>query len=197
MKKSISLSDCSEAILTGATNKVLSSSKTEEFTRPIHLVRGQDLSPQGEVLASNLATGYVKSETSVQRYLLQVGDVVLLARGSDMRAALVTEELANLNVLPSANFIIIRPSSLLKGEVIVAYLNSAKGISLLQQNSKVVSLPTVSRSDVSNLQISVPTMEEQSQIAELFHARNRAHRATLALAKQQFTVSTLQIEKFF
>ncbi|MGJ8681191.1 restriction endonuclease subunit S [Paraglaciecola sp.] len=180
---------------TGATNALFEKS-AQDTENALHLLTGSSLNLNGEIIDHQLGSVTIKEGKDVQRFLLQEGDVVLLAKGNSVRAGYVTASIAKLNVIASANFILLRPrTSELLGEVLVAYFNSPVGQSLLDATSTGAAIKNISLSNIKKLEIAVPELNKQQEIAELFHASNLAYHSTLNLAEQQKKVATACISQ--
>lgn len=175
---------CNE-LTTGATNALFEKTNQKD-EKSLYLLTGNSLSSNGEIIEEQLGSVTLKEGKEIQRFLLQQGDVVLLAKGNSIRAGYVTERIAKLNVIASANFILIRPNNNeLLGEVLVAYFNSPSGQSLLDATSTGATIKNISLSNIKKLGVEFPALGKQHEIAELFHASNQAYRATIDLAEQQ------------
>jgi restriction endonuclease S subunit len=184
-----------EQLVTGATNSLFEKAERKAKS-PLQILMGSSLNLNGEIIESQLGSVTLKEGKEVQRYLLQEGDVVLLAKGNSIRAGYVTASIAKLNVIASANFILLRPNnSELLGEVMVAYFNSPAGQSLLDATSTGAAIKNISLSNIKKLEIEVPELSKQNEIAELFHASNQAYRSTIKLAEQQKKVATACISQ--
>ncbi len=196
MKKNTTLSNAAETIITGAQVNTYSTEKKEDYSEKAFVIRGQSITKLGYLNSEHIAECYTQSQNTLAQQRLKEGDVLIMARGTDMRAGYVSKEIADLDCIVSANFIVIRPlGSMLKSEYLVAYLNSPDGIQLLSQETRGSALPSIPRSAICNFEIPLPSLEVQEQIATLFHARNEAYIATQNLAEQQYTTVTAQIEK--
>jgi len=150
------------------------------------LLKGGNMDSEGGISTNVMDWVKLIPGRASERYLLQPGDVVIMARGSAIRAAFVTLELAHKRILASANFVIIRPNAeQVQGEVIVAYLNSVVGNQKLQGLSKGATIKLVATSDLRDFEIPVPAKSIQKKIADLFYANRESYQATLALAEQQ------------
>jgi len=182
-------------LTTGATNTLFE--KTEEQSvNTVKLLTGSSLNLNGEIVEGQLTTIRIKEGKNIQRFQLQEGDVVLLAKGNSIRAAYVTAKIANLNVIASANFILLRPNKdALVGEVLVAYLNSTSGQNKLNAISTGAAIQNVSLSNLKKLEIELPTLDKQHEISELFHASNQAYQSTIELAVQQKKVASACINQ--
>ncbi len=185
---------CKE-LTTGATNALFEKSEQQD-KNTIHLLTGSSLNLNGEIVEQQLSNVTIKEGKDIQRFQLEEGDVVLLSKGNSIRAGYVTAEVANLNVIASTNFILLRPNEdKLVGEVLVAYFNSPAGQNLLDSISRGAAIKNISLSSIKNLEIELPTLEKQQEIAELFHASNQAYQSTLDLAAQQKKVATACISQ--
>ncbi|GAD78622.1 restriction endonuclease subunit S [Vibrio ezurae] len=175
---------CNE-LTTGATNALFEKTNQRD-EKSLYLLTGNSLNSNGEIIEEQLGSVTLKEGKEIQRFLLQQGDVVLLAKGNSIRAGYVTERIAKLNVIASANFILIRPNNNeLLGEVLVAYFNSPAGQSLLDATSTGATIKNISLSNIKKVGVEFPALCKQREIAELFHASNHAYQATINLAEQQ------------
>ncbi|WP_042146289.1 MULTISPECIES: restriction endonuclease subunit S [unclassified Pseudoalteromonas] len=185
---------CKE-LTTGATNALFEKSDQQD-ENTAYLLTGSSLNLNGEIVEQQLNKVTIKEGKDVQRFQLKEGDVVLLAKGNSIRAGYVTDKVANLNVIASANFILLRPNQAeLISEVIVAYFNSPEGQSKLDAISTGASIKNISLASIKKLEINLPPLTKQHEIAELFHASNQAYQSTINLAAQQKKVATACISQ--
>ena len=183
---------CNE-LTTGATNALFEKNESNA-EGALHLLTGSSVNLNGEIIEQQLSEIIIKEGEDIQRFLLKEGDVVLLAKGNSIKAGYVTKAIAELNVIASANFILLRPNNNeLLGEVLVAYFNSPVGQSQLGTISTGAIITNISLSSIKKLVIELPELNKQNEIAELFHASNQAYQSTLNLAEQQKKVSTAYI----
>jgi len=183
---------CNE-LITGATNALFEKNESN-VEGALHLLTGSSVNLNGEIIEQRLSEIIIKEGKDIQRFLLKEGDVVLLAKGNSIKAGYVTKAIAELNVIASANFILLRPNNNeLLGEVLVAYFNSSVGQSQLDTISTGAIITNISLSSIKKLVIELPGLNKQNEIAELFHASNQAYQSTLNLAEQQKKVSTAYI----
>lgn len=185
---------CKE-LTTGATNSLFEKSD-HQGESTIHLLTGSSLNLNGEVIEQQLTNIIIKEGKDIKRFQLKEGDVVLLSKGNSIRAGFITAKVANLNIIASANFILLRPKpDKLIGEVLVSYFNSTAGQNLLDATSTGAIIKNISLSNIKKLEIDLPALEKQHEIAELFHASNQAYQSTLNLAEQQKKVATACISQ--
>ncbi len=179
---------CNE-LTTGATNALFEKSENDS-EGTMRLLTGSSVNLNGEIVEQQLSSVTIAEGKSMQRFLLQAGDVVLLAKGNSIRAGYVTEQIAKLNVIASANFIVLRPNqNEVLGEVLVAYFNSPAGQSVLDAASTGAAIKNINLANIRKMEIELPSLSKQREIAELFHASNQAYNATLNLAEQQKKVA--------
>ena len=183
---------CNE-LTTGATNALFEKNESNS-EGAMRLLTGSSVNLNGEIIDQQLSEIIIKEGKDIQRFLLKEGDVVLLAKGNSIKAGYVTKAIADLNVIASANFILLRPNNNeLLGEVLVAYFNSSVGQSQLDMISTGAIITNISLSSIKKLVIELPGLNKQNEIAELFHASNQAYQSTLNLAEQQKKVATAYI----
>jgi restriction endonuclease S subunit len=179
---------CNE-LTTGATNALFEKSESSS-EGTMRLLTGSSVNLNGEIVEDQLSQVTIAEGKSMQRFLLQEGDVVLLAKGNSIRAGYVTEGIAKLSVIASANFILLSPNkNELLGEVLVAYFNSPAGQSMLDATSTGAAIKNINLSNIRKMKIELPALSKQHEIAELFHASNQAYNATISLAEQQKKVA--------
>ena len=185
---------CNE-LTTGATNALFEKNENNAEDA-LYLLTGSSVNLNGEIIEQQLSQVTIKEGKDIQRFLLQEGDVVLLAKGNSIKAGYVTKAIAELNVIASANFILLRPNNNeLLGEVLVAYFNSAVGQSQLDTISTGAIITNISLSSIKKLVIELPELNKQNEIAKLFHASNQAYQSTINLAEQQKKVATACISQ--
>ena len=158
--------------------------KSENFKA----LRATDLLSNGYLATEGLQDVEVKEGRNIEKFLLQEGDVVLLARGSSIRCCIVTPETAKERLLATANFIVLRLKQEHRSEFLVAYFNSPLGKQALDHNGVSVStnvMKSLSLSGLKKLEVPFPSLEVQKKIAELFHVHVAAQQAALALIEEQ------------
>ncbi|NPU93596.1 MAG: hypothetical protein HPY82_16915 [Gammaproteobacteria bacterium] len=152
-----------------------------------NLLKGNGVSPEGAIEPDNLDTVWIKPDSDASRYILKPGDVILMARGSAIRAGVVGEVANQKTLLATANFMIIRPRDpeAVSGAVIAAFLNSEPGKAALENITKGSVIQSIPASGLRELKIPVPSQRNQAKIVALMQASQEAYQATLELAAQQ------------
>jgi restriction endonuclease S subunit len=180
-------------LIPGAPKAAYLADQSEGFTS-MHLLKGSNIDHQGGIITSDMDQVSLCSGKNVERYILQTDDVVLLARGSAIRAALVKPEDHVHGIIASANFIIIRPEpNTLQSEALVAYLNSTIGQKKLANMCVGAAINHIPTTSLRAMQVTVPSVEDQHQIRELFHAGRDAYKSTVNLAEQYKRTTTAAI----
>lgn len=101
---------------------------------------------------------------------LQVGDVLLVARGMNMRSAIVREQdVGEMPIVVGVNCFILRAkTNLILPEVLVSMLNSEYGQTWLATHNRATMTATISVSRLKEWNIDVPDMAKQQQLADFF-----------------------------
>ena len=172
-------------ITTGLTNSAYSKEAIEGANKH-QLLLGTSVKSDGSLNESKLIEVWGQPGKDLTRFLLQEGDVVLLAKGSSFKAGYINKKYAGMSILASANFIIIRlDTEKLHGEVLTAYLNSEIGQLALKSIQKGAVIQSITASGLRGLAVPVPSKTSQVSIVDLFQTGREAYNATIALAEQQ------------
>jgi len=94
---------------------------------------------------------------SRSKLVLQTGDIVLTARGSSLKVAMVTERISTLNVIPSSNIMVCRCHAI-DPYYVFAYLNSTVGRKRLRQLQTGSSLFVLSLKNMQ--QLTLPAVDQ-------------------------------------
>ena len=95
----------------------------------VGLVNGANISELGDLdfVDAELKYVYVSAE-KLHDNVLKVGDIILMSRGSNMRAAIVNQQDADKGLIASPNCLVLTANlNYVLPEVIVAFLNSDLG----------------------------------------------------------------------
>jgi hypothetical protein len=113
-------------------------------------------------------------------YRLGAGDVLFMSRGT-MNRAWVIERVPDPTIAP-VSFYILRPNEGLDGRYLAWYLNQVPAQAAVDQIRTGAGTPIVQRVAFQHLEIVVPALEQQQEVAELagLLARERALRARLS-----------------
>ncbi|WP_257292056.1 restriction endonuclease subunit S [Endozoicomonas sp. ONNA1] len=184
-------------VTTGATNSLYETVETNDIS-PAYLLPGNALDLHGNVNISLLKPVKIKEIKRSPRFTVQEGDIVILAKGNAIRTAYITKEVAERNVIISANFVLLRPDrSVALGQAIVAYFNTPAGKNELEALNKGSVIKSISAADIRQLQIPVPSLDQQQQVAELFHTSLDTYQKALQLAEQEKRTALACINQLF
>lgn len=173
-------------VTTGPTNSLFSRDFIEG-AEEYHMLNGASIDSMSNISKEALTPVWEKKGKDLTRFKLQVGDVVLLNKGIFPKIAFISEEILDIPLIASANFLVIRadPDKLL-GEVLVSYINSSLGKEKLKNiqtgGTLIQSIPA---SAFRNFEIPILPLEIQVKVVELHKAGLNAYNTTLALAEQQ------------
>jgi restriction endonuclease S subunit len=113
---------------------------------------------------------------------------LVTCRGTQLKIGLVLEE--SDGAVISSNLIGIRPLHDVLPPVLFAYLNSAAGISALRGRSRSSTLTlALSPKSVGRIEVPVPPLEIQRQIAELVQAGEDNYTAAIGAAAKRRMVA--------
>lgn len=145
----------------------------------------------GTVGPHELTTITVDHPTKVERYMTQPGDVLVSARGTQPKVAIVPPDVAG--AVLTSTLIGIRPGRNLLPEVLIAFFCSPNGrnalISRVRSGTRQIAL---SAADVAKIEVPVPPMGIQRRVAELMQAAQR-YSAAAEEAERLFRELTTQV----
>ena len=132
---------------------------------------GNNLLENGLVQLNELELKKVYVEQSrLEGHILQEDDILLMARGTNFRAALLKEYDLDIPSIASPNVLVIRCGENLLPEVLVSFINSRHGQALMDEISIGSTVRSLSIASLKNLEISVPDIERQKLITSIFYA---------------------------
>lgn len=126
-------------------------------------------------------------------YLLQEGDVLLPARGTAIRAVVFHEK--SYPVIASSNVIVIRPQEdKLNGVYLKNYFDSYVGHTMIESLQQGTTVMNISYKDLNDLQIPLPEIEKQNEIAAEYTTAYEKYKMTIQTAEEEWkkTVKRLQ-----
>lgn len=135
--------------------------------------------PRGDcqiVMASHIPDGSPYSYTdehelrmtlsgSPEKYQVHNGDVLFISRGTRNCAAVIASVPAK--TIASATFYVLRAKADIDPAYLAWYLNQPSAQAQIAQIRTGAGTPIVQRHELGNVQIPVPSMQEQKRIAEL------------------------------
>lgn len=157
------LSEIAE-LRSGYQGKITENPEAQTFK----LIKLKDVSKEGIIHYDEIDK--VKIERILTKYLLKKGDIIFKAKSGDNTAALIDREEGNL--LATAHYILVSIKETYKekisSEYLTMYFNSEYAQSYFKVHSEGSVLPIVKISSLEELEVIVPSLEEQQQLSELY-----------------------------
>lgn len=132
----------------------------------------------------------LKADKITEKHLLKPGDVLFASKGTKNFAAVYEKK--NIPAVASTSFFVIRIKDEFRNKVLPEYLrwfmNQPISQRFLQGNAIGTAMPSISKSVLSELEISIPTIERQKailKIRELFKKENEIKQEITSLRELQ------------
>lgn len=124
------------------------------------------------------------SAHSISRYRVLAGDLLLSARSTSLKVAIVPPELDGAVI--NSTLLGVRSLPRLKPAILAAYMLSGEGQSALEAACQSGSVQmNLTASALSKLEVPVPTPEQQQELAELLIASDAAYQSAVAAAESR------------
>jgi hypothetical protein len=133
-------------------------------TSSLCLINVKDIQDGSVAEVQALQTIELPANSQTDRFKVQVGDVLVTGRGNP-RVASVREK--HVGCLAGPNIIVIRPASMLDASLVVAFLQHAQTRATLARKSVGTTVPTLTVKAISELDLAIPTAEEQQRLSRL------------------------------
>lgn len=146
-------------------------------SRMVPVIHVKDLD-DGRILSRpDLETVFIGSG-KVGRQELQAGDILVSARGTLLKCAVVRE--AHIGCIASANFIVIRPGPNLQisPDLLCAFFRQVETKALLLSRISGTAQPVLTIKDLETLAIVVPPPEKQMELSRLINLADELYRTT-------------------
>lgn len=140
-----------------------------DATRPVpggslHLVRIGDISREGQVVQEDIIQLESSESISPDQYL-RSGDVLVAARGTRNTAAVYDMNLPT--AIAGAQFFILRPSENVLPAYLAWFLRSEPIRQHFDSRRKGSYIQLIRRSDLAEIEVPLPPLEEQRRIIEI------------------------------
>jgi hypothetical protein len=136
----------------------------------------------------------VQLPPTAQRSMVRPGDVLLAARGTQMKSALVPQALSG--AVATSNLLHIRPEpELLMPEVLVAFLLGREGQEQLAARSQGTAIRSLTVSAISEMQVPVPDMATQQRISAMWRATSTYRREAALAADARWRLGVRVVEE--
>jgi len=135
------------------------------------LIQGRDI-VSAELLSIENLLSFTPDRNPALAETVKFEDILFQARGAVHYAHCVTQDLAN--TLVSGSFYIIRPDrARVCPRYLAWWLNQDPAQQRLQSQSQSTTIPFVSKSVLSRLEVRLPSLETQEKIARIIDLRHR------------------------
>lgn len=132
---------------------------------------------------------HVVAGRSVDQYRVQAGDLLLSARSTSLKTAIVPKELDGR--LINATLIGVRCLPKLLPRLLATWLDGPEGQAALQAVSQSGTLQmNITVAGLSKIMVPVPPMETQRQLVALLEAADEAHLAAIHAAEDRHRLAT-------
>lgn len=140
----------------------------DEAAQTVKLMKLKDVSKEGIIQYEDIET--VKVERILPKHLLNQGDIIFKAKSGDNTAACIDRQEENL--LATAHYILMSIKEEFKEQVLpqylAMYLNSEYAKSHIKARSEGTALAIVKISGLEELEVILPSPEEQAKLSELY-----------------------------
>lgn len=170
--------------------------KAENFVEA-SLLTGQSLNDNGflHVNTDTTKTVFVDQDL-IEKKKLKAGDIVFLAKGTNLRAAIVTPEQEQLNLFAPATCLVIKVNtSLVLPEFLTVFLNSEYGQAVLTSLNKGTVIMNIPVSGLKDIEINLPDLSKQEIIAQAFYQHHQALMLLEEMKKAHLNVMEATIQK--
>jgi len=135
----------------------------------------------GQISINNLSLFSIENFKNVERYLVYPGDVLITCRGTQLKIAVVPENLERL--LITANLIAVRLGNEMLPICLAAYLKTKEGQRTLLANTASSTMQLVLNvSDIGEINVPVPPLSLQEKIVGLMNTAEEQYRINIELA---------------
>ena len=174
--------------------------KKQELGTAASIFRGKAISrkePTGNIGVVNISNigdyeidysnlDHIEEEArKVNNYLLKTGDLLIPARGTAIRVAIFEEQ--PYPCIASSNVIVIRAvDESLSTTYLKLFFDSPLGRKMLVTRQQGTTVMNISYKELNNLEIPLPSMEEQKQIAEKYVEELEIYKKSIEAAENRW-----------
>ena len=155
------------------------------------VVHAKDLGPDGDIASARLTRVMDRFGETAPR--LRPGDVLLQSRGVSYPVGLATEDASG--AVPVSPLCLIRPDSAqLDGAFLALFLVQPRTQQRLRAQAAGTHVPELTREAIANIEIPLPSLPRQREIAALGHMmrRERELRQRLAAAQDSLVFGLIE-----
>lgn len=132
-------------------------------------------------------------EDSVQRYLLQEGDVLIASKGTVQKTAIFHEQ--DYPVIASANITVLRPIADIAGGYIKLFLDSKLGQELLEETNTGKNVMNLNTQKIVSIEIPKLPVLKQAYLLQRYEQGLRDYKRKMTRAQQEWQHIRDEVEK--
>lgn len=153
------------------------------------LIRTPDVE-DNQLIVDSIQTVDINASINEEQYLVQPGDIIISARGQHTKVAVIPE--VSGKYILTQSFIGIRPNiELVNLYFLKAFFESPIGQYLIQQSMSGSTIPVISPKLLNELNIPLPSMQEQKQIGGDYRKAMERYRDTIIQARKDLEINQL------
>lgn len=127
-----------------------------------------------------------EEDRKIANYILQTGDLLIPARGTAIRVAIFEEQ--SYPCIASSNVIVIRAiDESLSTTYLKLFLDSPLGRKMLVTRQQGTAVMNISYKELNNIEIPLPSIEEQRSIAEEYTRELKAYKKAIQEAENRWS----------
>lgn len=167
---------------------------TPEFSGEVVYLQASNFNEHGQLSKALIPNLFLTNQT--QRHLLHPGDILFAAKGTKNFATVYEKH--NGLCVASSIFLVIRltedATKTIVPEFLAWYINSSNAQKWLKGKAIGSALPSISKSALLELEVSIPTIEKQMAILKINSLRNEERRIqnNLITLREQYIQQLLQ-----
>ncbi|GKU31485.1 restriction endonuclease subunit S [Clostridium folliculivorans] len=136
-----------------------------------------------------------EEERKIANYILQEGDVLLPARGTAIRTSVFHKQ--NFPCIAHSNVIVIRPNpKMLDSTYLKVFLDSPLGNKQISGAQQGMTVMNISYKDLNVLEIPIPSIEEQRDVAEEYNKELQEYKETISAAEKRWKAVLDKLQTF-
>lgn len=178
VSRTATLADLSEAIFVGFSPS--RAAKDDESGIPLPFIHIKDVVDDHLPSLTSLDKINFPLTANNGRLKLRRGDVLVSAKGTLSKCALVTAE--HEDAIPSVNFAVIRPKPEVRSELIWAYFRTPEIQAIMARRAKGTLQMSLGLGDFQKLKMRVPPLDIQNDIADLILLSEQYYKKTKVVA---------------
>ncbi len=118
----------------------------------------------------------------VFRYVLEDGDVLVTARGANVKVAVFEQQ--SMICIPSANINVVRPKEMLRGAYLKLFLESPVGLKMIHSLQRGTVSVNINYKDMVQLEVPVPPLEEQDILIREYYLGLKFYKETITAVEE-------------